>query len=103
MKQDAVKLFLQVLLSVALIFVPLRLLSWYINKPVVVFVNMVFYVAIVLLILGLTMVLIKFLIASNQESRLAKILDYSKLLLIDGVIFLLFSSILTMMICGLSP
>lgn len=102
MRQDAIKLFLQVLLSVALIFVPLRLLSWYINKPVVVFVNMVFYVAIVLLILGLTMVLIKFLITSDRETRVSRFLAYSKVLIIDGVIFLLFSSILTMMICGLN-
>lgn len=102
MKRDAVKLLLQVLISIALIFVPLRLISWYINKPVVVFANMIFYVAIVLLIIGLTMVMIKFLINNNKNSRLSRILDYSKLLIIDGVIFLIFSSVLTMMICGLN-
>lgn len=102
MKRDAVKLLLQVLISIALIFVPLRLISWYINKPVVVFANMIFYVAIVLLIIGLTMVMIKFLINNNKNSGLSRILDYSKLLIIDGVIFLIFSSVLTMMICGLN-
>ncbi len=102
MKRDAVKLLLQVLISIALIFVPLRLISWYINKPVVVFANMIFYVAIVLLIIGLTMVMIKFLINNNKNSGVSRILDYSKLLIIDGVIFLIFSSVLTMMICGLN-
>lgn len=102
MKRDVLLFVLKTILLTAAVFVTLRLYSWYVNKPVVVFVNLLFYIAVIILIIGLILVLIKFFREGKYGSNALGILNFSTLLIAVALALLLISSILTMIICNLT-
>lgn len=102
MKRNLFIFILKVIVLTVAIFVTLRLYGWYVNKPVVEFVNLLFYISIILLIIGLIMVLIKFFREGKGESKSPSILSTSTLLISVAITLLVISSILTMIICNLT-
>lgn len=101
MKRNLFIFVLKVILLTGVIFVSLRLYAWYFNVPVVGFVNILFYISIIFLIVGLTMVLIKFFREGKGEIKNLAILNVSTLFIAVAILFLLISSILTIVICNL--
>lgn len=102
MKRDIFLFVLKAILLTGVIFVSLRLYGWYVNKPVVEFVNLLFYIAVIILILGLILVLIKFFREGKNDINNFAALNLSTLLIVVALILLLISSILTMIICNLT-
>jgi hypothetical protein len=100
MKRDIFIFLSKVVAVTAVIFVVLRLYGWVVNKPLGEFVNLIFYVAIILLIVVLIMVLIMFFRECKKEGKLFGVLNVSTLLIAVAIMLLLVSSILTFLICN---